>query len=194
MSSYCCSSSGFLQSDYTVLLSGFLLPFSCTFWCCCSLPCISPILQVHVFSFTVLSFCRTDPEFPQWLRFFPPLTMFAKDLTGCFSHCCVEGGDHWVQVFFIVHDGERCTFPAYDSLKGFQHIRIFQLFEVNTRVLGVLACWFFPDEDGRSSSASRGHFQCLLSENFVFWHCSLLIGGAYSLECNKSGCGVVHLG
>ena len=22
------------------------------------------------------------------------LTMFAKDLTGCFSHCCVEGGDH----------------------------------------------------------------------------------------------------
>ena len=27
------------------------------------------------------------------LRFFL-LTMFAKDLTGCFSHCCVEGGDH----------------------------------------------------------------------------------------------------
>ena len=22
------------------------------------------------------------------------LTMFAKDLTGCFSHCCVEGGDY----------------------------------------------------------------------------------------------------
>ena len=22
------------------------------------------------------------------------LTMFAKDLTGCFSHCCDEGGDH----------------------------------------------------------------------------------------------------
>ena len=22
------------------------------------------------------------------------LTMFAKDLTGCFSHCCVDGGDH----------------------------------------------------------------------------------------------------
>ena len=22
------------------------------------------------------------------------LTMFAKDLTGCFSHCCVEGGDN----------------------------------------------------------------------------------------------------
>ena len=22
------------------------------------------------------------------------LTMFAKDLTGCLSHCCIEGGDH----------------------------------------------------------------------------------------------------
>ena len=33
--------SDFLQSCYTVLLSSFLLPFSCTSWCCCSLPCIS---------------------------------------------------------------------------------------------------------------------------------------------------------
>ena len=24
------------------------------------------------------------------------LTVFSKDLTGCFSHCCVEGGDHRV--------------------------------------------------------------------------------------------------
>ena len=46
----------------------------------------------------------------------------------------------------------------------------------------------------RSSSASRGHFQCQLQENFVFWHCSLLIGSASSLKCYKSGCGIVHLG
>ena len=26
------------------------------------------------------------------------LTMFAKDFTDCSSHCCVEGGDHWIQV------------------------------------------------------------------------------------------------
>ena len=61
------------------------------------------------------------------------LTMFAKDLIGCFSHCCVcvEGGDHWIQVcVFIVHDGERCKLPAYHSLQGFQHIGIFQLFEI----------------------------------------------------------------
>ena len=46
------------------------------------------------------------------------LTMFAKDLTDCFSHCCVEGGDHWVHVcIFIVHDGERCNHPAYHCLE-----------------------------------------------------------------------------
>ena len=46
----------------------------------------------------------------------------------------------------------------------------------------------------RSSSASHGHFQCLLLENFVFWHCSLLTGSASLLECNQFGCGVIHLG
>ena len=57
--------------------------------------------------------------------------MIAKDHTGCFSHCCVEGGDHCIQVcIFTVHDGERCKLPAYDSLEGFQHIGIFQLFEI----------------------------------------------------------------
>ena len=34
----------------------------------------------------IKNFC-SDPGF-----FLP--TMFAKDLTGCFSHCCIEGGDH----------------------------------------------------------------------------------------------------
>ena len=53
---------------------------------------------------------------------------------------------------------------------------------------------FFSGEGGRSPSAGRGHFQCLLLENFVFWQCSILIGSASSLECNQSGCGVVHLG
>ena len=60
--------------------------------------------------------------------------------------------------------------------------------------LCVLACWFFSGEKGRSSSASCGHFQCLILENFMFRQCSLLIGSASSLEYNQSGCGVVHLG
>ena len=54
-----------------LFLSSFLLPFSRTFWCCCSLPCISQILQVWIFSFSVLSFCYTDQEFLQWPRIFP---------------------------------------------------------------------------------------------------------------------------
>ena len=42
----------------------FPLPFSCTSWCC-SHPCISQILQVWIFSFSVLSLCRIDQEFLQ---------------------------------------------------------------------------------------------------------------------------------
>ena len=70
MLSYRCSSLDFLQSHYTVLLSNFLLPFSCTSWCCSSLPRISQILQVWIFSFPVLFFCCTDLVFLQRLRVF----------------------------------------------------------------------------------------------------------------------------
>ena len=46
------------------------------------------------------------------------LTMIAKDLTGCFNQCRVDGGDHWIQVcVFIVHDGERCKLPTCNSWK-----------------------------------------------------------------------------
>ena len=58
------------QIFFSVLISSFLLPFSCTSWCCCSLPWISHFLQVWIFSFSVLSFCRTDQEFLQWPRSF----------------------------------------------------------------------------------------------------------------------------
>ena len=118
--------------------------------------------------------------------------MFAKDLNGCFSHSCVEGDDP--VCIFIVHDDEEYKFPACHSLEGFQHIGIFQLFEVKLESCVFWLADFFSGEGGRSSSASRDHFQCLLLESFVFWLCSLLIGSASSLECNQSGCGVVHLG
>ena len=46
------------------------------------------------------------------------LTMFAKDLTGCLSHCCVEGGGHWLYVcIFVAHDGERCKPPPIIAWK-----------------------------------------------------------------------------
>ena len=64
---------------------------------------------------------------------------------------------------------------------------------------------FFSGKGGRSSSASRDHFQCLLLENFVFWQCSLLIGSAssqnvinpvvvlpiWAMPCPSSGCFVM---
>ena len=50
--------------------------------------------------------------FWQWL--------FAKDLTGCFSHCHVEGSDHCIHVcIFIIHDGERCKLPTYHGFGRF---------------------------------------------------------------------------
>ena len=79
--------------------------------------------------------------------------MFTKDLTGCLSHCCVEGGDHLIHVcVFTVHNGEMCKLSAYHSLEGFQHIGIFQLFEVK---LEFCVFWL-----GDSSQAKvEGHHQ-----------------------------------
>ena len=51
---------------------------------------------------------------------------FASDdvcqgFAGCFNHCCVEGGDHWIHdCIFIFHNGEKCKLPVYHSLEGFQ--------------------------------------------------------------------------
>ena len=126
--------------------------------------------------------------------------MFAKDLTDCFSHCCVEDGNHWIHIcIFIFHDGERCKLPAYHTWKVSNTLGSFRFSRSNLRLvcfglLVLLLLLLFSYEGGRSSSASRGHFQRLLLENSVFWHCSLLIGSASWLECNQSGSGVVHLG
>ena len=46
--------------------------------------------QFSPFVAQIKNFC-SDPGFFV-------LTMFTKDLTSCFSHCCVEGGDHWIYV------------------------------------------------------------------------------------------------
>ena len=51
-------------------------------------------------SFRLESFLSQFSPFVAQIKYFCSdpgfflLTMFAKDLTGCFSHCCVEGGDH----------------------------------------------------------------------------------------------------
>ena len=102
MPSYCCSYSGFLQSHYTVLLSSFLLPFSCISWCWCSLPCISQSLQVRNFSFSDLSFLSHRSRTFAVSQGYFLLTMFEEDFTGYVSHCCVEGGDHWIHVCIFI--------------------------------------------------------------------------------------------
>ena len=38
----------------------------------------------------------------------------------------------------MIHDGERCELPGFDSLEGLQQFGIFQLFEV-----GLVSCMFF---------------------------------------------------
>ena len=166
MPSWCYSSSDFLQS-HTLFFYPFCFAF---FRHLLMLLFTSTHFSGHSGSRFFENFC-SDPGF--FL-----LAMFAKDLTGCFSHCCVNGGDHWTHVFiFIVHDGGNTG--------------IFQIFEVK---LESCVFWFadsFSGEGGRSSSASCSHFQCVFLENFVFWHCSFLIGSASSLGCNQSGCGVI---
>ena len=84
---------------------------------------LKPFLsQFSPFVAQIKNFCRDAG--------FLLLTMFANDLTGCFSHCCVGGGDHRIYVCICVaHDGQRCKPPAYHSLEGFQHVGIFQLFQ-----------------------------------------------------------------
>ena len=89
------------------------------------------LFKLSPFVVQIKNFC-SDPFC--FLSFF--LTMFVKDLTGCFCHCCVEGSDRWIHVcILIVYDGERCKLPAYHSLEGFQHTGIFQLSEVKLRLV-----------------------------------------------------------
>ena len=165
MLSYCCSSSGILQSHYTVLLSSsiFLL-LICAFFMHL-LMFKSFLSQFSPFVAQIKNFC-SDPRFLFFL-----LTMFAKDLSGCFSHCCVEGGDHWIYgCIFVAHDGERCKPPAYHSLEGFQQVGIFQLFEVKFESYVFWLAFFFSSGKGGSlSSARHDHFKCLLLENFMYW-------------------------
>ena len=98
------------------------------------------------------------------------LTMFAKDLTGCFSHCCLEGGYHWIQVcIFILHDGERCKLPAYHSLEGFKHIGIFWLFSSSQYKIGVIIWTPQADLLKRSMYAECRSIEPWRSDPYLQW-------------------------
>ena len=173
MLSYCCSSSDFLQSHYTVFFSLFHAP-----------------LDVVVHFLVFLRFFRLKSFFLSSLllshrsrisaviQVFFLLRMFAKDLTGWFSHCCVEGGDHWIYFcIFVAHDGERCKPPAYHSLEGFQHLGIFQRFEVQ---LESCVFWF---ADFFQAKAECHHQQIVITFNVCSWKTSCS-GNVHS--CSKA--------
>ena len=139
-------------------------------------------------------FCRTDQEFLQWPRVFffgrrLPRISLAVSITAVLKVVITES----MSVSSLLMMVRGANFPPIVDWKGSTHWGL-SAFWCQTWVLYLLACWFFSGEGGRSSSASRGHFQCLLLENLMFWQCLLLIGSASSLECNQSGCGAVHIG
>ena len=60
------------------------------------------------------------------------LRMFAKDVTGCSSHCFVEGGDHRIHFCIcIIHNGERCKPPTYYCWESFQQVGSFSFSRSN---------------------------------------------------------------
>ena len=75
---------------------------------------------VFLWSFRFKSFLSQFSPFVAQIKDFcsdPGFFLLTMLASGCFSHCCVEGGDHWIYVcIFVAHDGERCKLPAYHSL------------------------------------------------------------------------------
>ena len=161
---------------------------------CCSLPCISQILQVRIFFSSILPFCRTDQTYLRWPRFFSSDDLCQGSHRLFQSLLCWR----WRSLNPCLHLHYSYWWEVQTSrllyLRRFQTHRDLSAFLGQTWDLNAFSCWFFSDEDEISSPASQGHFQCLVLENFVFLQCSLLIGSTSSLECNQSDCGVVHLG
>ena len=57
--------------------------------------------------------------------------MFAKDLTGGVSHCCIEGVGQRFHVYAVsVQIGERCKCPSYHWVEGFCYFGVLQHLKV----------------------------------------------------------------
>ena len=161
-------------------------------WCCCSLPCISQILHVQIVSSQfspsvaqIKNFC-SDPGF--FL-----LTMFAKNLTGCFSHCCVEGGDRCIYVSSLLMMVRGANFPPIIAWKVSNTLRSVSFSRLNLSLVcfglqillrrrwKIIICksWSLP-----MSAPGKLRVLAMFTPDRI----------SSSLECNQSGCGVVHLG
>ena len=91
----CCSAPDCVQSYYIILLSSFLLPFSFTSWCSVYFLVFLRSVRFEFFVSHFSPFIAQIKNLCSDPGFFL-LMMFAKDLTGCFSYCCVQGGDHCI--------------------------------------------------------------------------------------------------
>ena len=181
MPSYCCSSSDFLQSHYTVLLYSVLLPFF-------HAP-INVVVHFPVFlrSFRFKSFLsQFSPSVTQIKNFcsdpgFFLQTMFAKDslavwVTAVLKVVIIESRS--LSSLFMMVGG--ANFPPIIAWKVSNSLGAFSFSRSN--LCFVYFCFLILFRRRlKSSSAIRGYFQCLLPETFVFWYCSLLIGSASSL-------------
>ena len=111
MLSYCCFSSDAFNLTTEFSYPVFFCPFHAPLDVVVPFPIFLRSFRFESFLFQFSPFVTQIKTFcsdPCYFR----LTVFAKDLTGCFSHCCVEGGGHQTHVYvFITHDGERCNLP-----------------------------------------------------------------------------------
>ena len=140
----------------------FFSLFSCTSWCCCSLPCISLILQAEIVSFSVFFFCCTDKN-------------FCSD-PGFFSFGDVCQGSHWLfqsllcwrwwSLNLCLHF--RCLWrwevqtSCLLQLGRFSTHWDLSAFRDQTWVLCFLACWFFQ-------AKLEGHHQVVITSSVCSW-------------------------
>ena len=119
------------------------------------------------------------------------LTMFAKDLTGCFNHCCVViiESRSVSSLFMMVRGANFLPIIAWkvsNTLGSFS----FSMSNLSLLCFGLLILFRWRWKVIISKSWS---LPMCAPGNFVFWQCSLLVRSAALLECNQSGCGDVHL-
>ena len=167
MPSYHCSSSYFRQSLTTVFsYLALLCLFRTPLYVDVRFP-VFPSGSIFFFLSSLLLSRRSRISAVTQVLFF--WRCLPRISLGCFRYCCVEGGDHWICVCnFIVNDGERCKFSAYNSLEDFQHNEIFRLFEVQLESCVFLRANLFQ------TNAEGHHQQVVVISKVCFWELRVL--------------------
>ena len=118
------------------------------------------------------------------------LMIIAKDLTGCFSYCCVE--DMIIEsmsassLFMMVRGA---NFPPTIAWKVSNTLGSFGFSRPHLGLVcfGLL---IFVKQRWKVIISKSWSLQMSAPGNFVFWQCSLLIRSISSLACNQSAYGL----